>query len=201
VDGKGVLIRTTNRKLAAQCLLLSAGAWTDLLFGGLSLPLAVERQVMFWFQPLGSDESFAPSQCPIFICEYDPGKFFYGLPDTGHGVKVAFHHEGESTDPDQVRRQVDENEVQRMRQTLTRFLPLANGPLKSTTVCMYTNTPDEHFLFDRHPDHPQVWIASACSGHGFKFSPVLGEMAAASVQGLEPAFDLSLFKLGRFQSQ
>ena len=73
-------------------------------------------------------------------------------------------------------------------------LPAADGTLRATTVCLYTNTPDEHFWIDRHPLHPQVLIASACSGHGFKFSPVIGEILADLAQCKQPRFDLSLFR-------
>ena len=199
-DGEGVVVQTRSRQFAARRLLLASGAWTAELLQELALPLTIERQVLFWFEPLRAPENFTPQKCPIFICEYEPGRFFYGLPDTGDGVKVACHHEGEKASPERLRRDVDENEVRQMRQILERFLPAANGRLRSAAVCMYTNTPDEHFLFDQHPHHPQVWIASACSGHGFKFSPVLGEIAAACLQGAGTPFDLSLFKLSRFQT-
>lgn len=77
---------------------------------------------------------------------------------------------------------------------MRRFTPDANGPLRSATVCTYTNTPDSHFWIDCHPEHPEVWIASPCSGHGFKFASVLGEVLADLVMRREPAFDLSLFR-------
>jgi sarcosine oxidase len=77
-------------------------------------------------------------------------------------------------------------------------LPAANGELQSTAVCMYTNTPDEHFILDYHPEFPQVIVASPCSGHGFKFSPVIGEMIADMVQGKQPRFARDLFKITRF---
>ncbi len=194
----GVLVHTQTRSFTASGLLISAGAWTKSLLPDLELPLTVERQVLFWFEALSNQEHFQPKHCPVFICEYAPGQFFYGLPDTGDGLKVAFHHQGECTDPDRLRRDVDPAELAQMRELLARFLPSANGRLNSTAVCMYTNTPDEHFLFDRHPVHPQVLIASPCSGHGFKFSPVIGEMAAAWMQHQTIPLDLTLFRLQRF---
>jgi sarcosine oxidase len=81
---------------------------------------------------------------------------------------------------------------------LNNHIPDAAGELKSAVVCMYTNTPDEHFILDHHPGHPQVVIASPCSGHGFKFSPVIGEIAATLLQDKPPQFDLGLFQIGRF---
>jgi sarcosine oxidase len=84
-----------------------------------------------------------------------------------------------------------------MRALLRRFLPGADGPLRSTAVCVYTNTPDEHFLLDAHPKHPAVFIASPCSGHGFKFASVIGEIAAARLEDRPVPFDLSLFRGAR----
>ncbi len=84
-------------------------------------------------------------------------------------------------------------EVEDIRAVLRRLLPAADGSLRASTVCMYTNTPDEHFWIGTHPAHPQVLIASACSGHGFKFSPVIGEILADLAESKRPQFDLSLF--------
>jgi glycine/D-amino acid oxidase-like deaminating enzyme len=85
-----------------------------------------------------------------------------------------------------------------MRAVLRDFLPEANGELKSAVVCMYTNTPDCHFIIDRHPDHPQVLLASPCSGHGFKFSSAIGEVLADLLIKGASDFDVHLFRLGRF---
>jgi sarcosine oxidase len=100
--------------------------------------------------------------------------------------------------PDEPKRETSNQEVELVRTLVRRFLPSAGGPLKSTAVCLYTNTPDEHFILDFHPHHPRVLIASACSGHGFKFSPVIGELAAGLLSGETPRYDLNLFKIGRF---
>ena len=85
-------------------------------------------------------------------------------------------------------------EVESARALVRTFLPDADGPLQSSVVCMYTNTPDEHFLIDRHPEFPQVLIASPCSGHGFKFSSVIGEILAGLLNDKPPRFDLSQFR-------
>jgi glycine/D-amino acid oxidase-like deaminating enzyme len=85
-----------------------------------------------------------------------------------------------------------------MRLVLSQYLPDANGELLSTAVCKYTNTPDEHFILDYHPEFPHVVVASPCSGHGFKFLPVIGEMIARMVQGESPRFNLEIFKIARF---
>ena len=196
--GNGVRVFTPARAYFAQRLLLSAGPWMSSLLPELKLPLSVERQVLFWFEPRAQPDRFQPQNCPIHIWEHGPHHFFYGFPDLGDGVKVAIHHQGQKTQPEAVRREVDDNETEALRKLLRRFLPAAEGRLKSAVVCLYTNTPDEHFILDYHPRHRQVLIASPCSGHGFKFSPVIGEIAATLLDDQPPAFDLGPFRAGRF---
>jgi sarcosine oxidase len=176
-------------------LLIAAGAWTGALLQGRGVPLSVERQVLHWFHPVRHQSLFAPERCPVHLWEPAPRQYFYGFPDLGTGVKVAIHHGGETTTPDRVRREVADEDVQAMRGLLRRFLPDADGALRSSVVCLYTNTPDEHFwigLIDG-----EATVASACSGHGFKFASVIGEVLADLLTGREPAFDLSLFATRR----
>lgn len=194
----GVTAQTERHTYTAKRLLLSAGAWMSQLVPDLGLPLAVERQVLFWFEPRSNREEFSRERCPIHLWEYAPHKFFYGFPDLGDGIKVAVHHQGEAAGADAVRREPDDQEEKAIRDLVRRFLPAANGQLKSAAVCLYTNTPDEHFILDYHPVHHQVVIASPCSGHGFKFSSVIGEIAAGLLEDKTPRFDLSLFKINRF---
>jgi sarcosine oxidase len=170
-QGSGVRVITPKGQYLAQHLLLSAGAWLRSLIPDLNLPLSVERQVLCWFEPASSRDLFRPEACPIFIVEYASSRFFYGFPDLGEGVKVAIHHEGQITDPGSICRDVSTEETETVRTLLRRFLPAADVSLKSSAVCMYTNTPDEHFILDPPPDHSQVLIVSPCSGHGFKFAP------------------------------
>ena len=197
-DGDGVQVETTRERYRAQRLLLCAGAWMAALLTTLRLPLTVERQVLMWFTPQRDARLFHPDHCPIYAVEYAPDRMFYGFPDLGNGVKVARHHEGESTDPERVRRTVAPEEVTGMRDLLRRFLPAADGALQSTAVCLYTNTPDEHFVIDFHPAHPQVLLASPCSGHGFKFAAAIGEVLADLLIGGHRRFDLTPFRLGRW---
>jgi sarcosine oxidase len=192
----GVRVSTAKGSCQAERLLLSAGAWMSELLPDWQLPLKVERQVLCWFEPLGNREPL--SRIPIYICEYAPARFFYGFPDSPDGMKAALHHQGESTEPGNVCRQVATREIEAVRVLLAGLLPDGAGALRSATVCLYTNTPDEHFVLGLHPKHPQVVLASPCSGHGFKFSPAIGELAACLLLGKEPAFDLSLFRPERF---
>ena len=190
----GVRVETTRGRYAAGQLILSAGGWLPTLLPHLARHLRIERQVLFWFQASQSPEVFRPERCPIHLWEFDDRHFFYGFPDLGQGIKVACHHDGEFTSPEQVRREVGVEETEAMRRLVRRFLPGADTPPTSATVCLYTNTPDEHFWIDRHPEFPQVIIASPCSGHGFKFSSAVGEVLRDMVQHRPPALDLSLFK-------
>ena len=206
-NGDCVRVFTAKGVYEGKQLVLSAGSWLSSLLAGAHdsanrsisrLPLSVERQVLLWFEPRAQAKQFQPENCPIHIWEYAPRRFFYGFPDVGDGIKVAVHHEGLSTDPERINRDVSEGEIRTMRLLLERFMPAAAGALKSTVVCMYTNTPDENFILDYLPEHPRVLVASPCSGHGFKFSSVIGEVIAMLLSGEKPGFDLSLFKIDRF---
>jgi len=194
----GVRVLTPDGAHTGSQLILSAGPWIKSLLPDLNLPLSVERQVLFWFEPRSNKDLFQPERFPIFIWEFSQRQFFYGFPDLGDGVKVAAHHDGQPTQPDSIDRDVGEKETEGVLSLLTQWVPAAAGRLRSAAVCMYTNTPDEHFILDRHPAYPQVVIASPCSGHGFKFSPVIGEIAANWVNGRSSPFDLRLFSLTRF---
>ncbi len=180
-------------------LILCAGAWNRDLLGG-SIPLNCERQVPLWF-PSGGMERFTASRMPIFIMEDAPGSYYYGVPEVGHGVKVARTHGGEISDPDRIRREVTEEDVAPVSDFVSRRLRgLSSQPMASTT-CLYTNTPDFNFVIGEHPDDSRVTILSACSGHGFKFASVLGEIAARTVTGDKQDCDISFLSPRRFGSK
>jgi sarcosine oxidase len=164
----------------------------------LHLPLAVTRQVVGWFAPEDATR-FAPDRFPVFILETRHG-VHYGLPFYGRsGIKVAKHHHGnESVDPDTCSREVTASDEAAIRAPLAEHLPEANGRLLAAQTCLYTMTPDGTFIIDRMPACPHVIIASPCCGHGFKFSPVVGEIVADLVtQGSTP-HDIGQFRLRRF---
>jgi sarcosine oxidase len=196
-----VEVRTPAGAVSAGALVVSAGAWASTLLSELALPLTVERQVMYWFAPERDADALRAPRCPIVLWEHAPGSMFYTTPDTGDGVKAALHHGGETTDPGRVR-EVDADESAAARALLARLLPAAAaGTLRAARTCLYTNTPDGHFLIDRHPAHPQVLLASPCSGHGFKFGPAIGEALADMLTGAPPRFDLSPFALARLAAR
>src|SRR5262249_6624750 len=141
---------------------------------------------------------------PIFLMEEDDGRVFYGFPEfaeVGAGVKVSRHHQGTpAASPAEVDRQVRPDERDEVGEWVERRLPALAGGWRRAAVCLYTNTPDSDFLIDRHPSGAPVWIVSPCSGHGFKFSTVVGELAADLVMGRTPPFDLTPFRLDRFRA-
>jgi sarcosine oxidase len=193
-DGNGVSVTTRSGNYSADLLIVSAGAWVGQLLQPLEPPLVVERQVAFWFDPRSSPEHFSAANCPVHLWQFDGDRFAYGFPDLGNGVKVACHHEGLVGSPDSLARDVGADEVENARALIRRFLPDADGTFRSAAACLYTNTPDEHFWIDRHPHHDNVLIASPCSGHGFKFASVIGEILADLATGGRCSFDLSPFR-------
>jgi sarcosine oxidase len=196
-DGGGVEVRSASGSWSAHRLVIAAGAWLPPLLP--DLPLTVERQVLHWFEPRRDAAAFAPEVCPISLWEVENGRIFYAFPDLGDGVKAALHHEGETTDAEHVRRDVSAEDEATVRSLVARLLPAAAGRRRESCVCLYTNTPDHDFLIDRHPEHEPVFIVSPCSGHGFKFAPVIGEAVADLVTGGASRFDLRPFSLERFR--
>ncbi len=193
----GVEVVTTKGTYRAAQMILSAGSWARELLPDLNPPLTIERQTLFWFEPKNAPEVFYPERCPIHLWQIggDEGRrFFYGFPDLGEGLKIAWHHDGSNVSPDFVSRDVRPDEVESMRGLLRRYLPQADGRFRSAAVCLYTNTPDEHFWIDRHPAHSQVIIASPCSGHGFKFASAIGEILSDLATDGKSRFDLGLFQ-------
>jgi sarcosine oxidase len=179
-DGQ-VRVTTERGTHEGRKLVIAAGAWTSALVPDLGVQLLVERQVQHWFRPAAHTNLFGAERLPVVICEYAPGRFWYAIPDRGEGLKIAIHHEGAIVDPERVQRTVGDEEVAYVRALLRTYMPAAEGPVIESSVCLYTNTPDERFLIETHPTHPNVEIVSACSGHGFKFASAIGEIVAARV--------------------
>lgn len=198
-DGDGVCVTTVKGEHRASALVICAGPWTSGLLTELHLPLAAHRVAMAWFQP-ETDIHDVDHGAPVFGMETDEG-FFYGFPCIGRdGVKVALHQPGSLlNDPDEVDRTVSEDDVKGIQDFASRHLvDLQLDPWTGKT-CIYTMTPDEHFIVDRHPHHENVFIAAGFSGHGFKFTPVIGAiMADYCISGKteEPADFLGLGRFG-----
>jgi sarcosine oxidase len=196
----GIRIETDAGELRARTLILAAGPWLPALVPDLELPLEVERQLFHWFEPASHPEWYDAAHSPISLIEYADGRFFATFPDVGHGVKAGIHHEGAVIDIDAPRAPATTAEGAEIQALLARYLPQAAGHILDSATCVYTNTPDHDFLLDRHPVHPNVLIASPCSGHGFKFSSAIGEILADIATTGETTFDLRPFALSRFQT-
>jgi sarcosine oxidase len=194
--GEGVRVRTDRGVYEAGRLVLAGGAWTNELTG-LTLVQA-ERQVLGWFQPL-RPELFEPGSFPVFNLELGDGHF-YGFPAYGiPGFKLGrYHHLFEQVDPDAVDRTPRAEDEALLRSFAERCFPDAAGPTMTLKACLFENTPDEHFVVDFHPETPAVVCLGGGSGHGFKFCPVLGELAADLALDGETGHDIALLRLGRF---
>jgi sarcosine oxidase len=182
-----VEVTTTRSRYEAGRLVIAPGAWAAQLFQLPALPLAVEPQTLYWFNPAGGPDAFAADRFPIYIWDLGDGVQFYGFPADDDGrVKVAFFRTNNGDEPS-------------LRAALAARIPsLASGALVATASCKYTLTPDHHFVIGRHPDHDQVVIASPCSGHGYKFATVIGEILAdLAIDGNTP-HAIDLFSPSRF---
>jgi sarcosine oxidase len=186
-----VEVRTTNGTYRAKQLVISSGSWIRELVS--NTPTVVERQALVWFEPK-MPALFAPGQCPIYLCEYETGRYFYGFPNLGNGVKVARHHEGANVDPNTASREVNAEEIRSVHEVIEPFLPTLSAKAMNAVACLYTNMPDENFLIDWLPGVPEVLVCSPCSGHGFKFSSVVGEIVSDLLTKHKSNFDLSPFK-------
>ena len=199
-DGDGVEVTTAEGSYRADRLVLAAGAWLPGLVPELELPLAVERNPLFWFEPAADAHLLTPDRLPVWIVELDDEHAFYGFPLLGdQGFKAARHHGGLPADPETLDREVHSSDEAPVRAFLERYLPAANGRRLDARVCMYTNTPDFDFVVDFHPADERVVILSPCSGHGFKFSSVIGVIAADLATDGRTAYDIGFMSLSRFR--
>ncbi len=196
--GDGVRVRTNRDVYEADRLIITAGAWDSAqldFLRGLAVP---ERQVLAWFQP-DRPEYFTPDNFPVFNLLVDEGRF-YGFPVYGvPGFKIGkYHHFEETGDPDRLDREPHPYDEEVLRDLTARYFPDACGPTMSLKSCLFTNTPDKHFIIDLHPTYPQVSFAAGFSGHGYKFASVIGEIMADLAERGRSRHDIELFSLERF---
>lgn len=197
-QGGGVQVQTAEQTYQAGQLVLCAGAWMGQLAPELQSLLVPERQVVGWFG-ISQQGVFAPAHFPVFVLDAEEG-LYYGFPEDGRsGFKIGrYHHLGERVNPDAMDRGCTPADEQALRSAVSRYFPAANGPLEHSRACLFTNTPDEHFIIDRAPGAPEVLLVSPCSGHGFKFCSVIGEICADLVVHGRTSHDIGLFRLDRF---
>jgi sarcosine oxidase len=197
----GVRIGTARGIVEADVAIVTAGAWTKSLIPALAARLRVTREVMGWFEAR-DPASCTPDRLPVFMLESRHG-IHYGIPperaSDATGIKVAKHyHRDETVDPDNYDRTVSSADEALIRAALADHVPAVNGRLLAAMTCLYTVTPDRDFIIDRVPGSPRIIVASACSGHGFKFAPVIGEILADLATLGETRHDITRFRLDRF---
>jgi sarcosine oxidase len=192
VHRDGVHVTTTRGEVETGALVLAPGRWTPPLLGGLDLPLVTERRVQHWFAPPDPSD-FAPGRLPVWIWDLAGGTSLYGVPALSGGlVKAAVHFSGD--------RPADDWPAGDVAATLAGLFPRLGDDHRRAAECWYTLTPDENFVIGRHPASDRVLLACGFSGHGFKFTPVVGEVLADLVVDGATRFDLALFDPLRFGS-
>ena len=202
-DSRGVKVKTHRGEYSAARLIICGGAWSSSILSDLGVKLVVTRQVLGWVQPRRPN-LFALGTMPVWAIENPDATEHYGFPmlpasiSARPGFKIAHHFKGTPTTPQTVKRLPQPEDENDFRPTLQRFIPDAGGPLLSMAVCMYTNSPDSHFIIDHHPAHPNVTIACGFSGHGFKFSSVVGEVLADLAMSGRTKHPIGFLGLSRF---
>jgi sarcosine oxidase len=198
-DGHGVMLRTAFGSLAADRVILAPGAWAPRLLRslGLELPLRVTREQVTVLAP-SDPPAFAPGRFPIFIHHRGHEPLVSGFPCYGiAGVKLMFDVEGPEIDADHPDRRVNQQRVADMGDYAADLLPGLTREVVDAVSCLYTHTPDGDFIIDLHPEHAQLVVVSACSGHGFKFAPVIGRIAHDLAFGGESRLSHDRFSIHR----
>jgi sarcosine oxidase len=195
----GVSVETARGTYEADALVLAAGAWNRQFADALEGLLEPERQVLAWFQP-EAPERFRPSSFPVWNISAPHGRF-YGLPIYRvPGFKIGkYHHRDERVDPDDWNRNPEPADERLLREFTEAYFPAAAGPTMGLSTCLFTNSPDEHFILDTLPEHPQVVVAGGFSGHGFKFASVIGSILADLAVDGETDHPIEPFRLDRFE--
>ncbi len=196
----GIRLRVAGGWERFDRCVVTAGPWTaPLLEPYVRLPLDVTRQQYAHFRIRGDRSRFAPEHFPVWI---DMGEYFYGFPEHADhpGAKVALHRPGPVHDPESADREPREADTDVLRRYLARRIPELSPEVTLAKVCLYTMTPDEDFVIDRIPGEPRVVLVGGLSGHGFKFTVLLGQLAASLARDRDPGFPLERFSLARFQA-
>jgi sarcosine oxidase len=196
--GQEVHVRTATHSYQGARLVITAGPWASQLLLRFGADLTVMRQVAFWFGTR-DDRAFARDVFPVFLAD-TPNGTFYGLPALdSFGLKVAQHYGApELRTPNAVDRSIRAEDEAPLRSFLKKHLPAVDGGRRHASVCIYTLTPDRHFILDVHPEHTNVAIAAGFSGHGFKFSSVVGEIMADLAEKGRTDLPIERFRLARF---
>ena len=201
----GVVVKTIKETFSCDRIILTAGSWAKGLLAeqGVDLPLKIMPCQLGFYQPK-QPADFAPGTFPVFFARMNGsyGEMPYGIPheDASIGVKLTTFYGWDTVDmPEEVDYTPSQPWTENIREFAREYIPGAAGPLLSTRRCLYTVTPDKDFVVDRHPTYPQVVIGAGFSGHGFKFTTLIGKLLADLAVDGSTAHDISLFKLDRFQ--
>lgn len=193
-----VVVQTTTERYTAARLIITAGPWAGQLLARYGAFLRVMRQVVQWFGTR-DDASFRRDVFPLYIADTSQGHF-YGFPVlNANGAKVAQHYGAPEVNvPSEIERDIKPQDEETIRAFLREHLPGINGPCHRTSVCLYTLTPDRHFVIDLHPDYANVALAAGFSGHGFKFASVVGEILADLADKGNTDLPIEMFRINRF---
>jgi sarcosine oxidase len=197
-----VVLATDKARYAASRLILAAGAWLPQLLPEFARLFKIYRQTQFWFA-VDDPAGFAPERFPVFIWELrNSRRGIYGFPaiDGAGAIKIASEEFADTTTAETVNREISQAEIDAVYGLLAPHLSGVTPHCLRATACLYTVTPDFGFVVDSHPDSERILIASACSGHGFKHSPAIGEILADMALGATPRFNLAPFRLRRLSS-
>jgi N-methyl-L-tryptophan oxidase len=202
IDSAGVTVQTAEQSYKGRALIVTAGAWSSKLLPLMNIhpPLVTKRKTFAWFE--ADDFLFGEERFPAFTFETSLGHY-YGFPSMGGaGLKVGRHDGGLWINPDEAIPEfgVQQEDEEDLRMFLSRFMPLANTELRMGKTCTYTLTPDENFIIDTHPAYPHIAFAAGFSGHGFKFSSVVGEILSQLITTGRSEYDISLFSMNRFKN-
>jgi monomeric sarcosine oxidase len=200
-NAETIRIRTSKGEYEAAKLVVCAGPWSSKILADLNLPLTVKRKTLSWFE-VEEPQNFSVGKFPIFLAETAAG-LLYGFPIYGHlGMKIANHNgSGPSADPDTVDRTFHPEDARDARKFATEYLNGISTKLLEGKICLYTLTPDEHFIIDLHPQNQNIAIAAGFSGHGFKFAPVVGEMLCDLILHGNRKHPAQQFRIARFISK
>jgi sarcosine oxidase len=192
-----VTVRTETSTYEADRLVITAGPWAGELLADVQLPLQVLRIVNVHFEPRRPD-LFDVERFPVYLMQVPEGDY-YGFPAiAGEGVKLGRHDIGEVCTPESIRRDVDQSEIEMLRGVLDRYFPGASGEVMWTLTCMYTNTPDRHFIIERLREDERVVYGCGFSGHGFKFASAIGEVLADLAIDGATRHDIAFLSSARF---
>ncbi|MFN2476280.1 MAG: N-methyl-L-tryptophan oxidase [Chthoniobacterales bacterium] len=192
------VVLADGSRVSARTLILALGPWVQRTLADLGVAIRVQRNVQAWFAP--KRDEYAAGSFPAFLLNRAglPAPL-YGFPDFGEGIKIAWHGFGDLTAAEHVDREINKaRDIKPLARATDGWMPGAAAKFLDAKVCMYSLTPDEHFIVDRHPDHERVILCGGFSGHGFKFAPVIGEIAAQLAMDGSTRHQIDFLSLCRF---